>query len=111
MTGTVTASSPASLSAHMNVDGTVTALSGDLTTQAGGDLKVAASGRLQSPGKLDAKAGGDIDSDGTLAAGGALALAATGDARLGGTIAARGGDGNGVRMPARRLRLGLLAPR
>ena len=50
VTGTVTASSPASLSAqrHMNVDGTVTALSGDLTTQAGGDLKVAASGRLQS---------------------------------------------------------------
>ena len=91
MTGTVTASSPASLSAqrHMSVDGTVTALSGDLTTQAGGDLKVAASGRLQSSGKLDAKAGGDIDSDGTLAAGGALALAATGDARLG-TIAALG---------------------
>ena len=109
MTGTVTASSPASLSAqrHMSVDGTVTALSGDLTTQAGGDLKVAASGRLQSSGKLDAKAGGDIDSDGTLAAGGALALAATGDARLGGTIAALGesGDGNGtVRMPARRPR-------
>ena len=74
----------------MSVDGTVTALSGDLTTQAGGDLKVAASGRLQSSGKLDAKAGGDIDSDGTLAAGGALALAATGDARLGGTIAALG---------------------
>ena len=72
------------------MDGTVTALSGDLTTQAGGDAKVAASGRLQSSGKLDAKAGGDIDSDGTLAAGGALALAATGDARLGGTIAALG---------------------
>ena len=104
VTGTVTASSPASLSAqrHMNVDGTVTALSGDLTTQAGGDLKVAASGRLQSSGKLDAKAGGDIDSDGTLAAGGALALAATGDARLGGTIAALGesGDGNGTRQDA-----------
>ena len=104
VTGTVTASSPASLSAqrHMSVDGTVTALSGDLTTQAGGDLKVAASGRLQSSGKLDAKAGGDIDSDGTLAAGGALALAATGDARLGGTIAALGesGDGNGTRQDA-----------
>ncbi|WP_158658300.1 hemagglutinin repeat-containing protein [Achromobacter sp. AONIH1] len=98
VTGTVTASSPASLSAqrHMSVDGTVTALSGDLTTQAGGDLKVAASGRLQSSGKLDAKAGGDIDSDGTLAAGGALALAATGDARLGGTIAALGTSAQGT---------------
>ncbi|WZB62491.1 hypothetical protein WJ970_02665 [Achromobacter xylosoxidans] len=35
---------------------------------------MAASGRLQSSGKLDAKAGGDIDSTASPWAGGALAL-------------------------------------
>ena len=54
----------------MSVDGTVTALSGDLTTQAGGDRRWPRAGAAVL-GKLDAKAGGDIDSDGTLAAGGA----------------------------------------
>ena len=89
MTGTVTASSPASLSAqrHMSVDGTVTALSGDLTTQAGGDLKVAASGRC-SPRASWTPRPAAISTRTARWRPGRIALAATGDARLGGTIAA-----------------------
>ena len=65
-------------------------------------------GRERALAVLDAKAGGDIDSDGTLAAGGALALAATG-ARLGGTIAALGESGDGTEPSGCRAGPGLLA--
>ena len=91
VTGTVTASSPASLSAqrHMSVDGTVTALSGDLTTQAGGDLKVAASGRC-SP-RQAGRQGGRRYRLGRHAGGRRrIGAGGHGDARLGGTIAALG---------------------
>ncbi|WZB60484.1 hypothetical protein WJ970_21150 [Achromobacter xylosoxidans] len=106
MTGTVTASSPASLSAqrHMSVDGTVTALSGDLTTGKPAATQRGRERRLQSSGKLDAKAGGDIDSDGTLATGGALALAVAGRLHEAGTIVSAG-TSSGHAARARRTQL------
>ncbi|WZB69734.1 hypothetical protein WJ968_27105 [Achromobacter xylosoxidans] len=93
-TGTVTASSPASSSAkrHMSVDGTVTALSGDLTTRAGGDLEGGRERAFAVLGQAaDAKAVAAIStSDGTLAAGGAHWRWRPRRRRLGGTIAALG---------------------
>ena len=102
VTGTVTASSPASLSAQRHERGRHRHRAERRSDHASRRRPGGRERALQSSGKLDAKAGGDIDSDGTLAAGGALALAATGDARLGGTIAALGesGDGNGTRQDA-----------
>ncbi|WP_162259901.1 hemagglutinin repeat-containing protein [Achromobacter sp. Root83] len=92
VTGIVTAGTPASLSATRNlgIDGTVTALGGGLTADAGDQLRVGATGRMQAAQNLIARSGGDLDSDGVLVAGGGLALTATGDARLGGTAAALG---------------------
>ena len=92
VTGVVTGGTPASLAArrHIGIDGTVTALSGGLTADAGGDLEVAAGGRMQAATDLSLLAAGDVEADGTLAAGGALMLQAGGDARLGGVVAALG---------------------
>ncbi|MCW3156333.1 hemagglutinin repeat-containing protein [Achromobacter spanius] len=92
VTGTVTAGTPASLSAtrDLGVDGTVAALAGTLTADAGGQLRVGANGRMQAAQNLSAQSGGDLDSDGVIVAGGGLTLMATGDARLGGTAAALG---------------------
>lgn len=92
VTGIVTAGTPASLSATRNlgIDGTVAALAGGLTADAGGQLRVGAAGRMQAAQNLTARSGGDLDSDGVIVAGGGLTLAATGDARLGGTAAALG---------------------
>ena len=97
VTGTVTASSPASLSAQRHERGRHRHRAERRSDHA--SRRRPEGGRERAfavPGKLDAKAGGDIDSDGTLAAGGALALAATGDARLGGTIAALGTSAQGT---------------
>ncbi|WP_167401035.1 hemagglutinin repeat-containing protein [Achromobacter spanius] len=92
VTGTVTAGTPASLSATRNlgIDGTVAALKGTLTAGAGGQLRVGANGRMQAAQNLTAQSGGDLESDGVIVAGGGLTLMATGDARLGGTAAALG---------------------
>ncbi|MGE8567686.1 MAG: filamentous hemagglutinin N-terminal domain-containing protein, partial [Achromobacter sp.] len=92
VTGTVTAGTPASLSATRNlgIDGTVAALKGTLTADAGGQLRVGADGRMQAAQNLTAQSGGDLESDGVIVAGGGLTLMATGDARLGGTAAALG---------------------
>jgi filamentous hemagglutinin len=92
VTGIVTAGTPATLSATRNlgIDGTVAALAGGLTADAGGQLRVGAAGRMQAAQNLTARSGGDLDSDGVIVAGGGLTLMATGDARLGGTAAALG---------------------
>ncbi|QVQ28286.1 hemagglutinin repeat-containing protein [Achromobacter deleyi] len=92
VTGIVTAGTPATLSAtrDLGIDGTVAALAGSLTADAGGQLRVGAAGRMQAAQNLAARSGGDLDSDGVIVAGGGLTLMATGDARLGGTAAALG---------------------
>ncbi|MGW9064026.1 hemagglutinin repeat-containing protein [Achromobacter animicus] len=97
VTGLITAGTPVSLSATRNVgiDGTVAALVGDLTADAGGQLRVGATGRMQAAQNLAATSSGDLASDGAIVAGGGLTLAATGDARLGGTAAALGEAGTG----------------
>ncbi len=97
VTGLVTAGTPASLTAQRNlgVDGTVAALAGNLTADAGGQLRVGATGRMQAAQNLIAQSGADLASDGVIVAGGGLTLAATGDARLGGTAAALGEAGAG----------------
>jgi len=97
VTGLLTAGTPTSLSAKRNVgiDGTVAALAGDLTADAGGQLRVGANGRMQAAQNLTATSGGDLASDGAIVAGGGLTLAAIGDARLGGTAAALGEAGAG----------------
>ncbi|WP_191575689.1 hemagglutinin repeat-containing protein [Achromobacter insolitus] len=97
VTGLITAGTPVSLSATRNIgiDGTVAALVGDLTADAGGQLRVGATGRMQAAQNLAATSGGDLASDGAIVAGGGLTLAATGDARLGGTAAALGEAGTG----------------
>ncbi|CAO3947873.1 hemagglutinin repeat-containing protein [Achromobacter mucicolens] len=97
VTGLVTAGTPASLTAQRNlgVDGTVAALAGNLTADAGGQLRVGATGRMQAAQNLTAQSGADLASDGVIVAGGGLTLAATGDARLGGTAAALGEAGAG----------------
>ncbi|UAN04571.1 hemagglutinin repeat-containing protein [Achromobacter mucicolens] len=97
VTGLVTAGTPASLTAQRNlgVDGTVAALAGNLTADAGGQLRVGANGRMQAAQNLIAQSGADLASDGVIVAGGGLTLAATGDARLGGTAAALGEAGAG----------------
>ncbi|MDH1179669.1 hemagglutinin repeat-containing protein [Achromobacter mucicolens] len=97
VTGLVTAGTPASLRAQRNlgVDGTVAALAGNLTADAGGQLRVGANGRMQAAQNLIAQSGADLASDGVIVAGGGLTLAATGDARLGGTAAALGEAGAG----------------
>ena len=97
VTGIVTAGTPASLSAQRNlgVDGTVAALAGSLTADAGGLLRVGAAGRMQAAQNLTAQSGANLESDGVIVAGGGLTLAATGDARLGGTAAALGEAGAG----------------
>ncbi|MDH0093470.1 hemagglutinin repeat-containing protein [Achromobacter mucicolens] len=97
VTGLVTAGTPASLTAQRNldVDGTVAALAGSLTAEAGGQLRVGATGRMQAAQNLTAQSGADLESDGVIVAGGGLTLAATGDARLGGTAAALGEAGAG----------------
>ncbi|WP_165359304.1 hemagglutinin repeat-containing protein [Achromobacter agilis] len=106
VTGVVTAGTPASLSAarHMDIDGTVAALAGNLTADAGGRLRVSAAGRMQASRDLAAQSGSDLDSDGVIVAGGGLTLAATGGARLGGTAAALGNTSAGnVELRARDL--------
>ncbi len=97
VTGLVTAGTPASLTAQRNldVDGTVAALAGSLTAEAGGQLRIGATGRMQAAQNLTAQSGADLESDGVIVAGGGLTLAATGDARLGGTAAALGEAGAG----------------
>ncbi|WP_280003205.1 hemagglutinin repeat-containing protein [Achromobacter mucicolens] len=97
VTGLVTAGTPASLTAQRNlgVDGTVAALAGNLTADAGGQLRVGANGRMQAAQNLTAQSGADLASDGVIVAGGGLTLAASGDARLGGTAAALGEAGAG----------------
>ncbi|WP_160144426.1 hemagglutinin repeat-containing protein [Achromobacter sp. SLBN-14] len=97
VTGLVTAGTPASLTAQRNlgVDGTVAALAGNLTADAGGQLRVGATGRMQAAQNLTAQSGADLASDGVIVAGGGLTLAASGDARLGGTAAALGEAGAG----------------
>ncbi|MGN6459557.1 MAG: beta strand repeat-containing protein, partial [Achromobacter mucicolens] len=97
VTGLVTAGTPASLTAQRNlgVDGTVAALAGNLTADAGGQLRVGATGRMQAAQNLTAQSGANLESDGVIVAGGGLTLAATGDARLGGTAAALGEAGAG----------------
>ncbi|WP_162253555.1 hemagglutinin repeat-containing protein [Achromobacter sp. Root565] len=97
VTGIVTAGTPASLAAQrdLGVDGTVAALAGSLTADAGGQLRVGTSGRMQAAQDLTAQSGGDLVSDGAIVAGGGLTLAAIGDARLGGTTAALGEAGVG----------------
>ncbi|WP_043542301.1 hypothetical protein, partial [Achromobacter sp. RTa] len=106
VTGVVTAGTPVSLSAagHMGIDGTVAALAGNLAADAGGQLRVGATGRMQASRDLAAQSGGDLDSDGVIVAGGGLTLAAAGDARLGGTAAALGNTSAGnVELRARDL--------
>ncbi|WMD21208.1 hemagglutinin repeat-containing protein [Achromobacter seleniivolatilans] len=92
VTGVVTASSPASLSAtrDLSIDGIAAALAGSLSAEAGGLLRVGATGRMQASENLSAKAGTHLDSDGVIVAAGDLTLNALGDARLGGTAAALG---------------------
>ncbi|MFD4840497.1 hemagglutinin repeat-containing protein [Achromobacter sp. NPDC058515] len=92
VTGIVTAGSPASLAAarNLSIDGTAAALAGGLKADAGEQLRVGASGRMQASENLSAKAGTDLESDGVIVAGGGLALSAQGDARLGGMAAALG---------------------
>ncbi|MCP1402818.1 hemagglutinin repeat-containing protein [Achromobacter insolitus] len=92
ITGTATAGSPIVLGAQRDIrlDGIATALEGDLTADAGADLRVGAAGRLQASDSLNARAGADLDSDGVIAAGGGLTLAARGDILLGGVVAALG---------------------
>ncbi|OAE60629.1 hypothetical protein A7J67_25595 [Achromobacter xylosoxidans] len=97
VTGIVTAGAPVSLWAQRNlgVDGTVAALAGSLTADAGGLLRVGAAGRMQAAQNLTAQSGANLESDGVIVAGGGLTLAAAGDARLGGTAAALGEAGAG----------------
>ncbi|WP_187639847.1 hemagglutinin repeat-containing protein [Achromobacter insolitus] len=92
ITGTATAGSPIVLGAQRDIrlDGIATALEGDLTADAGANLRVGAAGRLQASDSLSARAGADLDSDGVVAAGGGLTLAARGDILLGGVVAALG---------------------
>ncbi|WP_170211496.1 hemagglutinin repeat-containing protein [Achromobacter insolitus] len=92
ITGTATAGSPIVLGAQRDIhlDGIAMALEGDLTAEAGANLRVGAGGRLQASDSLSARAGADVDSDGVVAAGGGLALAARGDILLGGVVAALG---------------------
>ncbi|MFJ3464517.1 hemagglutinin repeat-containing protein [Achromobacter spanius] len=97
VTGIVTAGTPASLSAlrDLGVDGTVAALAGSLTADAGKQLRVGISGRMQAAQDLTAQSGGDLVSDGAIVAGEGLTFAAIGDVRLGGTAAALGEAGAG----------------
>jgi len=92
ITGTVTAGSPIVLGAQrdIRIDGIATALEGGLTADAGGNLLVGAGGRMQAFDGLNARAGGNLGSDGVIAAGGGLTLAASGDVLLGGLAAALG---------------------
>ncbi|AOU90937.1 two-partner secretion domain-containing protein [Achromobacter ruhlandii] len=97
ITGTATAGSPVILGAQrdIRIDGVATALDGVLTADAGANLEVAATGRMQASQNLNASAGAQLDADGVIAAGGGLTLAAKGDVRVGGLAAALGGRSAG----------------
>ena len=97
ITGAATAGSPIVLGARrdIRVDGIATALAGALTADAGANLEVAATGRMQASQHLNASAGAQLDADGVIAAGGGLTLAAKGDVRVGGLAAALGGRAAG----------------
>ncbi len=92
ITGTATAGSPVILGAQrdIRIDGVATALDGVLTADAGAELRVAATGRMQASQSLNASAGANLDTDGVIAAGTGLTLAAGGDVRVGGLAAALG---------------------
>ncbi len=92
ITGAATAGSPVVLGARrdIRVAGIATALAGGLTADAGANLEVAATGRMQASQNLNASAGAQLDADGVIAAGGGLTLAAKGDVRVGGLAAALG---------------------
>ncbi|WP_395757240.1 hemagglutinin repeat-containing protein [Achromobacter sp. EB05] len=97
ITGAATAGSPVVLGARrdIRVAGIATALAGGLTADAGANLEVAATGRMQASQNLNASAGAQLDADGVIAAGGGLTLAAKGDVRVGGLAAALGGRAAG----------------
>ena len=97
ITGAATAGSPVVLGARrdIRVAGIATALAGGLTADAGANLEVAATGRMQASENLNASAGAQLDADGVIAAGGGLTLAAKGDVRVGGLAAALGGRAAG----------------
>ncbi|MGE4438956.1 hemagglutinin repeat-containing protein, partial [Achromobacter sp.] len=92
ITGTATAGSPIILGAQrdISIDGIATALDGGLTADAGAELRVGATGRIQASQSLNASAGADLDADGVIAAGAGLTLAAGDDVRVGGLAAALG---------------------
>ena len=92
ITGAATGGSPIVLDARrdIRVDGIATALAGALTADAGANLEVAATGRMQAAEGLNAYAGANLDADGVIAAGGGLSLAARDDVRVGGLAAALG---------------------
>ncbi|WP_162876242.1 hemagglutinin repeat-containing protein [Achromobacter insuavis] len=97
ITGAATAGSPIVLGARrdIRVEGIATALAGGLAADAGANLEVAATGRMQASQDLNVSAGAQLDADGVIAAGGGLALTAKGDVRVGGLAAALGGRAAG----------------
>ncbi|CUJ44435.1 Filamentous hemagglutinin [Achromobacter ruhlandii] len=97
ITGAATGGSPIVLDARrdIRVDGIATALAGALTADAGANLEVAATGRMQAAEGLNAYAGANLDADGVIAADGGLSLAARDDVRVGGLTAALGERGAG----------------
>ncbi|QQB36310.1 hemagglutinin repeat-containing protein [Achromobacter deleyi] len=79
----------------LRIAGIATALAGGLAADAGANLEVAATGRMQASQNLNASAGAQLDADGVIAAGGGLTLTAKGDVRVGGLAAALGGRAAG----------------
>ncbi len=79
----------------LRVQGLIGSAQGTLNLAAGQDLKLGERSHVWADGALDARAGNDIETGGTLAAGAAMTLAAGRDLRLGGTVAALGKRGPG----------------
>ncbi|MGE8658549.1 MAG: hemagglutinin repeat-containing protein [Achromobacter sp.] len=63
----------------VNIGGNLAALTGTLTVNANGDVRILPSGRLQAATGLTVQSARDIVNDGTVAAGGALGLNAAGN--------------------------------
>lgn len=73
----------------VNIGGNLAALTGGLTVDVNGDVRIQPSGRMQAAADLSLRSAGDIVNDGALAASGALALRAANTVANNGAISSR----------------------
>lgn len=82
----------------VNIGGNLAALTGGLSVDVNGDVRIQPSGRLQAAADLSLRGAGDIVNDGALAAAGPLAL------RAANTVANNGAISSGPAPPSAAIR-------